>query len=70
MLKPPKILEKLFSKFLKHFDTNFEILDLELERKFALRFFEGLKFCYETPKGMQIQCSHVIKESYEDCLSL
>lgn len=53
----PKKLTDLFKLFLRHIDPNFELSLLELEQKFARRFFEGLKFCYEMPKGMQIQNS-------------
>jgi len=70
MNQPPQGLENLFSIFLMHFSENFELSDLELEMKFARKFFDGLKFCYDMPKGMQIQCIQVVRESYEDCLSL
>ena len=70
MENPPAELQSLFSIFLKYFDANFSLADLELEMGFVRWFFEGLKFSFEMPKGMQINSTQVIKQSYEDVLSL
>jgi hypothetical protein len=65
----PAELTAIFKKYLAHLDQRIDLDAMNEEQKFVKRFFT-LQFSYEMPRGMQLQGDHVVRESFEDCLSL